>query len=160
MNKNIKPLHLTTEISHIELVEAEQKTEEKKEIVLENKPVFSKKSNMVDKFLSHVWYTRPVSDEGDLPDEIQTEKNIDDLTEKKIVAPDIDTSHSTHIENVVDDDSEIIEENYSASDTSWFNNQVYGDKVSIVLSATLPSLVFYEEFPIYMLWSKLEFGQI
>jgi hypothetical protein len=130
LDKNIKPLHLPSEISNIELIEAEQKTEEKKEIVLENQPSSTKKSNVIDKIMSRVWYTRPVSDEGDLPVETQNEKITDDHVEKKIGAPDIDTSHSTNIEN--EEDSEIIEQKKSALIPSWINDQVYGDKVSVV----------------------------
>jgi hypothetical protein len=136
LNKNIQPLHLPSEISNIELIEAEQKTEEKKEIIHENQPLSSstKQLNAVDKLMRHIWYTRPVSDEGDLPDEIQNEKNTDDHIEKKIVAPDIDTSHSINIENKADNDerSVIIEQESSAPIPSWINEQVYGDKVSVI----------------------------
>jgi hypothetical protein len=132
-NKNIQSLHLPSEISNIELLLAEQKTEEKKEIVLENQPSSSttttKKSNTINKLLRGIWYTRPISDEGDLPDETEDEKTIDDHdVKKRIVAPDIDTSHSIN-----NDDSEIIEQNSSAPIPSWINDQVYGDKVSVEL---------------------------
>jgi len=134
LDKNIKPLHLPSEISNIELIEAEQKTEERKEIVLENQPPSTKKSNVIGKIMNRVWYTRPVSDEGDLPDENQNEKITDDHAEKKIGAPDIDTSHSTNIENETnnDEDSKIIEQEKSVLIPSWINDQVYGDKVSVV----------------------------
>ncbi len=132
LNKNIQPLHLPSEISNIELIEAEQKTEEKKEIIHENQPSSSstKQLNAVDKLMGRIWYTRPVSDEGDLPDEIQNEKNTDDHIEKKIVAPDIDTRHSINIENKANND--IIEQENSAPIPSWINEQVYGDKVSVI----------------------------
>lgn len=130
LNKNIKPLHIPTEISHIEMVEAEQKTEEKKEIILENQPLINKKkkTNVIDKILNRIWYTIPISDEDDSLDETQTNKLADDLVEKKIIAPDIDTSHTIDIDN---QESEIIKDNFSTSNLPWINHQVYGDKVSV-----------------------------
>ena len=126
LNKNIKPLHLTSEISNIELIEAEQKIEEKKEDILENQPP-SKQLNVVDKLMRKVWYTRPVSDEGDTSDENHDQKITDDLVEKDIVAPDIDTSHSINVHN---ENAEIMEEEKPAPIPSWIHDQVYGDKVN------------------------------
>ncbi len=127
LNKDIQPLHLPSEISNIELIEAEQKTEEKKEIVLENQPSKEKQTNTVNKLMRRVWYkTRPVSDEGDLPDETTDDKATGDQVEKKTIVPDIDTSHSNTVDN------EIIEQQTAAPIPYWINDQVYGDKVSSI----------------------------
>jgi hypothetical protein len=128
-NENIQPLQLPSEISSTELIEAEQKTEEKKEIILENQPLSTKEPNVIDKLMTRVWYKRPISDEGDLPDQNQTKKIQDDDVDKKTIVPDIDTSHSTNN----DEDSQIIEQKTSFPPIpSWINDQVYGDKVSVM----------------------------
>jgi hypothetical protein len=132
LNKDIQPLHLPSEISDIELIEAEQKTEEKKEIVLENQPSLKKQPNIVNKLMRRFWYnTVPVSDEGDLLDETTDVKGIDDHVEKKIMAPDIDTSHSSNVEN--DQDLKTTKQETMVLPTpSWIHDQVYGDKVSFI----------------------------
>ncbi len=134
LNKNIKPLYLPTEISTVELIEAEQKTEEKKEFILENQSSIKKRTNIIDKIMNRVWYTRPVSDEGDSSNE---EKEVtDDDIEKDIIAPDINTSHSTNIDNKIknDEDSKKIfkQKTEILPIPSWIHDQVYGDKVSVI----------------------------
>ncbi|CAF1145057.1 unnamed protein product [Adineta ricciae] len=131
LNNNVQPLHLPTEISSIELIEAEEKTEEKKEIALEHQPA-AKTPSVIDKFMRRVWYTRPVSDEGDVLDEIQTKTGDDVDDEKKIVAPDIDTSHSPNVEHTSqsgDNDENIQGEEKHGSAPFWLSEQVYGDKL-------------------------------
>ncbi|CAF3693363.1 unnamed protein product [Rotaria sp. Silwood1] len=128
INKNIKTLHLSSEISNHELIEAEQKSEERKEILYEKNQSLSKQSNLIDKFIHHIWYTRPVSDEDD--DINENNKTIDDHIEKKISAPDIDTTHQ------ITDNKKIIEQHELSSIPSWFNDQVYGDKI-ILFSPTM-----------------------
>ena len=83
--------------------------------------------------MRRVWYTRPVSDEGDVLDETQlkTEEDVDD--EKKIIAPDIDTSHSPnakHTSESSDNDEKIQGEEKSGPAPYWLSEQVYGDKVN------------------------------
>jgi len=129
-----------SEISNIEIIEAEQKIEEKKEVVLENQPL-SKQPNVVDKLIRRVWYTRPISDEGDTPDENQDQKVNDDHVEKETIAPDIDTSHSTNVTDEVKDNSNVEQEK-SAPVPSWINDQVYGDKVKILLFLNSFSEIF------------------
>ncbi|CAF2960728.1 unnamed protein product [Rotaria sp. Silwood2] len=137
LNKNMKTLHLPSEISNRELIEAEQKAEEKKETLHANQSL-SKQSNIVNKILRRIWYTRPVSDEDDLDDENHNNKTIDDHIEKKIVVPDIDTSHSIHTDNqkIYKNNIKIKEQSISTSIPSWINDQVYGDKV-ILFSPTM-----------------------
>ena len=133
LNKDIQPPHLPSEISNIELNEAEQKTEEKKESVLENQSSLKKQTNVVNRLMRRVWYdTRPLSDEGDLPDETTDVKGTDDhVDEEKIIAPDIETSHSSNVEN--DKDSKKFKNETTVPPTpSWINDQVYGDKVSFI----------------------------
>ncbi|CAF3764929.1 unnamed protein product [Rotaria sordida] len=125
VNRNIKPLHLSPEISDRELIEAEQKAEEKKEILHESQPL-PKQSNLVNKFVRRIWYTRPVSDEDDTDDEDENNQIIDDHVEKKIAAPDIDTSHSIHTDNNI---KLTEQQQISPSIPSWINDQVYGDKI-------------------------------
>jgi len=123
LNPNVEPLHLPTEISHVELLEAELKTEEKKEIVLENQPTIPmKKMSIFEKIKNRIWYTRPVSDEGDAPDETQTKI---DTSHKRIAVPDIDTSHSTNVNEL----QTINEKEIPGPIPSWLDEQVYGDKV-------------------------------
>ncbi|CAF1057204.1 unnamed protein product [Adineta steineri] len=126
INKNPKPLYLPSEISNIELIKAEIKTEEKKEDVLEHQPP-SKQPTVMDKIVRSVWYTRQVSDEGDTSDEIHDNAITDDHHVEKniVVAPDIDTSHSINDDNKVT----VIEQEKSMSVPSWINDQVYGDKI-------------------------------
>ena len=119
LDKNIQPLHLPSEISNVELIQAEQKTEEKREHQLPLKP-----SKPIDKLVQRVWYTRPISDEDDTPDETEIRKVTDDAVEEKIAAPDIDTSHS--------EDTKIIQQETSGPIPTWINDQVYGDKVSVL----------------------------
>jgi hypothetical protein len=76
--------------------------------------------------MRHVWYTRPVSDEGDISNETDVNKVIDDHVEEKIGAPDINTSRSD--ETVNDDDD--TEQEKSRAIPSWIHDPVYGDKVS------------------------------
>ncbi|UJR31498.1 hypothetical protein I4U23_018987 [Adineta vaga] len=133
-SKNIQPLHLSTEISNIELIEAEEKTEEKKEIAFEHQSTL-KLPNAIDKFMRRVWYTRPVSDEDDIPVEIQDLKGNHEVDEEKNVVPDIDTSHSVNLDQT-DDNEEKIEQEKAAPIPSWINDQVYGDKV-ILFSPTM-----------------------
>ena len=123
--ENIQPLNLPSDISNIELIQAEEKTEEMKEIIMEKQSLPEKTSNVVEKLLDRVWYNRAVSDEGDSPSETPMEKVTDDQSDKKIIAPDIDTSHSNNVEN------EIIEQEINLSIPSWIDDQVYGDKVSV-----------------------------
>jgi hypothetical protein len=107
------------------LIEAEQKTEEKKEIILEHPPP-SKPSSLVDKVVQSVWYSRPVSDEDDISDETHDQKITDDKGEQKIIVPDIDTSLS--------EDTETSEQEKAGPIPTWIHDQVYGDKVSYTIT--------------------------
>ena len=131
-SENVQPLQLSPQISNIELIEAEQKTEEKKEIIMENQSDPKRPSDAVDQVLNRVWYNRPVSDEGDSSGETAPVKVIDIQEEKKMIAPDIDTSHSANVENETSNDKNknIAEHEPNVPVPSWINDQVYGDKVS------------------------------
>lgn len=126
---NTKPLYLSSEINKTEVTEAEQKTEEKKEIVLEKQPL-SKKSKFVNKILRWIWYSRPVSDENYFDEEKINNKNLDDHIERKILALDIDASHTIEQAN---------DKNLQSNCTKippWIHDQVYGDKVSLIILST------------------------
>ena len=115
----------------MEITEAEHKTEEKKEAALEYLSMI-KPSTLLDKFMRRVWYKRPISDEGDAPDETENRSPDVDLVEKKTIVPDIDTSHAmtaadSHIAS--DSNTEKTEEEKPAPIPTWLNDQVYGDKV-------------------------------
>lgn len=126
LNSNVEPLHLPTEISHLELLEAELKTEEKKETVLENQPTTPmKKTSIFEKIKNRIWYTRPVSDEGDVPDETQNTQTKIETSNTRIAAPDIDTAHSTNVNEL----ETINEKEKPGPIPSWLDEQVYGDKV-------------------------------
>ena len=112
----------------MEITEAEHKTEEKKEAVLEYLSMV-KASTLFDKFMRSVWYKRPLSDEGDALDEIENHSPDVDLIEKKTIVPDIDTSHTvTAADSPVAPDLKTEEEKPAPIPT-WLNDQVYGDKV-------------------------------
>lgn len=114
------------------MIEAEQKTEEIKETIMENQTLPERQSDAVDQALNRVWYNRPVSDEGDSSIETAPEKALNTPEEKKMIAPDIDTSHSADIGNEVNNDThgKLAEYESNAPIPSWINDQVYGDKVN------------------------------
>ena len=127
----VQPLDMPAEISPMELSEAEHKTEEKKEAAMEYL-LMIKPSTLFDKFMRRVWYKRPISDEGDAPDEAENPSIGVDLVEKKTVIPDIDTSHvvTTDPQTVSGSNAELAEDEKLAPIPTWLSEQVYGDKVS------------------------------
>lgn len=115
---------MPSEISNRKLIEAE----EKKEIIVETQPL-SKTPNIFSKFVRHLWYKRSVTDEEDNDNQI-----IDDRIEKKILALDINTTDSTnkHKKKHDNKNKKTIEQKESIPIPSWINDQVYGDKVSLL----------------------------
>jgi hypothetical protein len=129
----IEPLHLTPEITPVELLEAELKTDEKKEAAAESQSA-AKEWTVADKIINRLWYKKPVSDEGDALDELGHRQGIViGQVEKKIIAPDIDTVHvnSTDKSSAQLSDTKVSTPQKPPPAPSWVHDQVYGDKVSV-----------------------------
>ena len=129
----IEPLHLTPEITPVELLQAELKTDEKKEAAAESQSA-AKEWTMADKLINRFWYKKPVSDEGDALDELGHRQGIViGQVEKKVIAPDIDTVRvdPTNESAVKVPDTEVTIQQKPLPAPSWVHDQVYGDKVSV-----------------------------
>ena len=133
----IEPLHLPSEITPVELLEAELKTDEKKEAVAAaaaESQSAAKEWTMADKLINRLWYKKPVSDEGDALDELGHRQGIViGQVEKKVIAPDIDTVRVDPADEsaVKVPDTELTPQQKPLPAPSWVHDQVYGDKVSV-----------------------------